>query len=803
MNGTPEQNTDGYQQLSNAVGPNPAPAIPNLDIANSMVATPGGILLPQTSGAAPSPALTAPGASSPTNAAPARDWHTQLGAAAQKLMIGGMDPLNALVAGGVHALANLNKPAPSDTPAPSNTTWDAAQSNADASRPTTAPPPQPSNANKIIHGVEANLGDLAAATEGGTAGGGIAGAFRVAKASTTRQREEQENNIKMAHANAQMLSEQQLLHKTGEDAINASLAIGKQSADEMLAAPHAETIASGKDSDELKKMIDNKVVDPSKDAVFLTGRTLTGTDKNGLPMYRSTYSVIKPGDRLAPSAENIQFLNKYLPGQDFKEPDEDGKGGQTFDSHTYYMLNQRAMNRFADVQAIAKNTAETDDKVHKALLEKGSQELSGNQYVQAAIRDVAPVKGGDPFLFQKAFNILAREAALDPNIAKQLPKNWQQQFAYTYGGGEAKKFEDQMTQLSKLQEKAQDTQNDMLDIAMNKPSEMEGHTPAFQAALTKIANDVAQTPERRQKAKDLLGVVGDIRAGELQMEKDKALGKKEGTTGFVGDPDATTPEAFLSSLAPPEQSIVKMMGTGKMTLTRMEYLASRKPEVLEAVARAYPDFDQSKVAGYVNTYKEFTSSKPSTAGGALNAGGTALKHLNELQQLNTIKSRVPGTTDYNAFENKLDTLTGELATFYQMPKTEKTIQDMRSTLGAFTNRDAAISEQVKSMGDKLDSFEQTWSNAAPSKSYEAPMPYIDNKAKQARARLDPEYAKRLAQETLQQQMKNAPAAQQQQQPQTTSSQTAGGGVIVQTPDGPMSFKNQQAADAFKLKFGIK
>jgi len=792
MNGTEQ---DGYQQLSSAVGPNPAPAIPNLDIASSMVQAPGGILLPQTPGAPSSPALTAPGPSSPTNAAPAPapgSFGAKFGAAAAQLVKAGSDPMSALVSAGIHTLSTHG----TDTPAPSNTTWDAAQSNADASRPTTPPRPQPSNANKAIHGVEANLGDLASSTEGGTAGGGLAGAFRVAKASTNRQREEQENNIKMATANASMLHEQQLLHKTGEDAVNASLAVGKQSADEMLAAPHAETIASGKNSDELKKMIDSKVIDPSRDAIFLTGRVLTGNDQNGLPMYRSTYSVIKPGDRLKPSQENIDFLNKYLPGQDFKGPEdvEEGKESQSFDSHTYYMLNQRAMNRFADVQAIAKNTAETDDKVHKALLEKGSQELSGNQYVQAAIRDVAPVRGGDPFLFQKAFNILAREAALDPNIAKQLPKNWQQQFAYTYGGGETKKFEDQMTQLSKLQEKAQDTQNDMLDIAMNKPSEMEGHTPAFQAALTKIASDVAQSPERRQKAKDLLGVVSDIRAGELQMEKDKALGKKEGTTGFVGDPDATTPEAFLSSLAPPEQNIVRMMGLGKMPLTRIEYLASRKPEVLEAVARAFPDFDQSKVGGYVNTYKEFTSSKPSTAGGALNAGGTALKHLHELQQLNTIKSRVPGTTDYNAFQNKLDTLTGELATFYQMPKTEKTIQDMRSTLGSFTNRDAAIREQTKSMGDKLDSFEQTWKNAAPSKAYEAPMPGIDQKAKMARAAMDPEYAQRLQQEQ--------PDAQQK--PQTPSAQAAaGGGVIVNTPDGPISFKNQQQADAFKLKAGIR
>ena len=76
----------------------------------------------------------------------------------------------------------------------------------------------------------------------------------------------------------------------------------------------------------------------------------------------------------------------------------------------------------------------------------------------------------------------------------------------------------------------------------------------------------------------------------------------------------------------------------------------------------------------------------------------------------------------------------DLVDIYQMPKTEKTIEDMRSTLGAFTNRDAAIAEQVKSMGDKLDSFEQTWKQAAPSEAYEAPMPQIDDKAKRSRAR---------------------------------------------------------------------
>ena len=180
-------------------------------------------------------------------------------------------------------------------------------------------------------------------------------------------------------------------------------------------------------------------------------------------------------------------------------------------------------------------------------------------------------------------------------------------------------------------------------------------------------------------------------------------------------------------------------------MVRLEYLVSRKPEVIEAVERAYPgQFDGSKVQGYVNTYKDFTSGKTSVQ---LNSGGTALGHLKEAMDLNTIASHIPGTPAYNAYENKIDTVATELAKFYG-DATVPAIAAIKKTLTATLpgNREAAIRTQAQSMGDKLDAFEQTWKNAAPSKSYQAPMPYISDAAKQARADLDPEYAKRLASE---------------------------------------------------------
>jgi hypothetical protein len=162
--------------------------------------------------------------------------------------------------------------------------------------------------------------------------------------------------------------------------------------------------------------------------------------------------------------------------------------------------------------------------------------------------------------------------------------------------------------------------------------------------------------------------------------------------------------------------------------------------LLDSVARADPNLDTSKLRAYPKVYQDFTSGKTATA---LNAGGTGLQHLAELKQLNTLTSRVPGSADSKAFNNKLDTLVPELIKFYGMPDTNESVRSLKSTLGGLMNRDAAISTQVKSLGDKMDSYHQQWRNAAPSASYQASMPNISDEAKMARAELDPKYANRL------------------------------------------------------------
>jgi hypothetical protein len=235
----------------------------------------------------------------------------------------------------------------------------------------------------------------------------------------------------------------------------------------------------------------------------------------------------------------------------------------------------------------------------------------------------------------------------------------------------------------------------------------------------------------------------------------------------------------------PGNSLVDEIGQGKMALNRLDTILTRRPELLQAVTAKYPDFDSSKVKSYAATYESFTHGADAKQ---VNAGSVAIRHLQELDKLNNdhpVAVRTYGTDAYNRYHNLLDTVADELGTFYGEPKTNEAIASKKATLGALFNRSGAIQEQAKAMGVKFDEMEQKWSNAAPSKAYQAPMPGMSEKAKQARAALDPEYA-------------------QTYQPQAAQPKGGGGAVSVTDPNGGVhNFPNQAAADKFKQAAGIK
>lgn len=207
-----------------------------------------------------------------------------------------------------------------------------------------------------------------------------------------------------------------------------------------------------------------------------------------------------------------------------------------------------------------------------------------------------------------------------------------------------------------------------------------------------------------------------------EAHKDEA----EATAAAAADPNS-----------PAAQDLVDQIGAGKMPVGRMAYLMAKKPELLAAVAKKYPGFDESKIDAYAKTYQDFTSGK---AGTAVNAGGTAFQHLLKLQQLNTVASHIPGTGPYRAYQTQLHTLSDELGKFYGASTVhgqEGFSEDLGSLIPG--TRDRAIKTQAEAMGVKMDQYEQQWRNAAPSAAYEAPLPGIGLEAKEARASLDPSY----------------------------------------------------------------
>jgi hypothetical protein len=191
-----------------------------------------------------------------------------------------------------------------------------------------------------------------------------------------------------------------------------------------------------------------------------------------------------------------------------------------------------------------------------------------------------------------------------------------------------------------------------------------------------------------------------------------------------------------------DPALVTAIAHGQVPAGRMSYLLARNPGLLSNVMKADPGFDGSKVEAYSRTYADFTSGKTSVE---LLSGGTALEHLAELRDLNTTDSHIPGTPAWNAYQNKADTVATELAKFYG-DSTIPAIASIKRTLASNLpgTRDAGITTQAGSMADRLDNYAQKWQNAAPSEAYEAQMPGISPRAKQAWATLDPKYQTRAA-----------------------------------------------------------
>ncbi len=425
-------------------------------------------------------------------------------------------------------------------------------------------------------------------------------------------------------------------------------------------------------------------------------------------------------------------------------------GQPTFDRNKVYQ-SVAAAGQGSAVPGLTKTFNDLDEQAGKIQEAKDKHTAAAQDYIGTiakAIKDANydPTIAGTLLAhaasgpFSKEVQQIMQQIQQNPGALKQMTDSVLSQSPKQQELATAKETAD-----ARMAQAGKPTAESVLKDAANPDPAISGPAKAILAAqaqqtanVTNARVQAENSPEAIQGAAKKAGAEQSARVGAetspraIQGAQSRAEAEEKGReAGIAGATDSSG------------GTLVDSIGQGKMPLGRLSYVIARSPSLLQAVAAKYPDFDASKVQSYADTYKNYTSGKVSVQ---LNSGSTALRHLADLKAINqNPAARVYGTKAYNAYHNLLDTVADELSTFYGEPKTNEAIESKKATLGAWTNRDAAIQQQAQAMGEKFDELENTWKNAAPSKAYEAPMPAYSAAAKQARAYLDPNYKAATAQ----------------------------------------------------------
>lgn len=454
--------------------------------------------------------------------------------------------VKALFSGVTDALLHGNESAtgaPTTLPAGAADAWASAQSNADQTTPTPVAVAGPRK--NFIDTILASIGDVAA---GAKERGAIAGFAKTAQARTQRQREEQADRVSLAHANATMLHEQALVHKMGEDQIAAATVSGKEGMNALLnGEASGRLIVEGKTSDDIKKMIDNHELDPTKQTVFLTGRIPAGKDSNGMPMFRSTYSVVEPAGDVTVNEKQAKYLEDH--GSQ-KIP-----VGTRLPSVQFNGLWQNAQGHEASDAARELALSQIHAKVDKANLDHDAETIGNDDQVRGAIT-AASTGPKDSHTLVKAYNALVN----NPDFMKVHP-NFTRTYPIWAGGGDAKKFETMQENYGKAQDKNKNNSISMLDDIEKSPEKMVGKTdaliPSLEAMIKNPAAYAASPAEAQdilKRATDQLAIVKSVASHELDTKvKEAGAKQKAQNEAELGDVDELIASAKEYELDPEKQ----------------------------------------------------------------------------------------------------------------------------------------------------------------------------------------------------------------------------------------------------------
>jgi len=247
------------------------------------------------------------------------------------------------------------------------------------------PPPQPTRAGRIMHGIAgaANtigtaLGDASHANDH-PGGGWLSGVTSTLAARGERLDREKTQAAITAEANSKMLYTQKLLHRLDEADVLASISSGKQELEKLRTAPvPGRIIAADVTSDQAPQLIKDGRYDPAIDTAYATGQKIVGTDADGNPIKRTTYTIttlpqqITLGDTKdqKKDAALIERWNRYAP------PANGGKWqvGQQLTGAEFNAIAQSADD--AEASTRARDKTLRDNEISDAEQDKMSQSRS-------------------------------------------------------------------------------------------------------------------------------------------------------------------------------------------------------------------------------------------------------------------------------------------------------------------------------------------------------------------------------------------------------------------------------------------
>src|SRR5208283_1154423 len=207
------------------------------------------------------------------------------------------------------------------------------------------------------------------------------------------------------------------------------------------------------------QMLKTNQFNASTDTAFLTGRIPIGNDSNGVPMYRSTYTVV----RLSPtpvelSDEDAKYLNDNILGQHLqgRKEDKNGKATQRGQEITPAQLNWMWQQASNTERVNAQRDAELDTwklKKEKAETNLEAERLAAKPFMtdllarnNAAYNDKDGKQHYDPFNLIKAYY----DGLTDPDAREQTGGKFSDLFKQWVG---EKEFDILLTAYDKQQTK--------------------------------------------------------------------------------------------------------------------------------------------------------------------------------------------------------------------------------------------------------------------------------------------------------------------------------------------------------------